>query len=518
MAKVKPITPEENISTAVKQISQVYPSALSRTPMALLPYQQRWCADTAQVKVCEKSRRIGLTWGEAADTALLASRTNGMDSWYVGYNKDMALEFIRDCANWAKFYGLAAGEIEETEEVFKDGDEDKYILAFVIRFASGWRITALSSRPSNLRGKQGRVIFDEAAFHDDIDELLKAALALLMWGGEVHIISTHNGVDNPFNELINDIRAGKRPYSLHRITFDDAIADGLYERICLRRGIDWSAQGQADWIKSIRDSYGDMASEELDCIPKNGGGKWLNRALIESRMSAYTPVIRLAKDETFGLMTEPKRRAEIDDWIEEALDPLLDELNAKQVSFFGEDFARSGDSTVLCPLLQDDNLTLKPPFMVELHNIPFKQQEQILIHTMRRLPNLRGAALDARGNGQSLAEAARDEFGGLVECVMLSEAWYRDNTAQFKAALEDGTLDGLPKNKDVLDDLRAFEMVKGVPRIPEARTKGSDGTKRHGDSGIALLLAHYASRELNQAPVKVSSRKPRESTNLTQGY
>ena len=80
------------------------------------------------------------------------------------------------------------------------------------------------------------------------------------------------------------------------------------------------------------------------------------------------------------------------------------------------------------------------------------------------------------------------------------------------------TLDGLPKNKDVLDDLRAFEMVKGVPRIPEARTKGSDGTKRHGDSGIALLLAHYASRELNQAPVKVSSRKPRESTNLTQGY
>ena len=197
------ISPEANLNNAVKQVSQVYPSILDRTPMALLPYQQRWCADTAQVKVCEKSRRIGLTWGEAADTALLASRTNGMDSWYIGYNKDMAIEFIRDCANWAKFYGLAAGEIEETVEVFKDGDEDKAILAFVIRFASGWRITALSSRPSNLRGKAGRVILDEAAFHDDLAELLKAALALLMWGGEVHIISTHNGVDNPFNELVN---------------------------------------------------------------------------------------------------------------------------------------------------------------------------------------------------------------------------------------------------------------------------------------------------------------------------
>lgn len=96
-----------------------------RTPSALLPYQQRWCADNSPVKLCEKSRRIGLSWGEAADTALLAASSGGMDAWYIGYNKDMALEFIRDCANWAKFYGLAAGEIEETEEVFVEGDDKK---------------------------------------------------------------------------------------------------------------------------------------------------------------------------------------------------------------------------------------------------------------------------------------------------------------------------------------------------------------------------------------------------------
>lgn len=83
--------------------------AEDRTPMALLPYQQAWCADQSPVKLCEKSRRIGLSWGEAADTALLAASGSGMDAWYIGYNKDMALEFIRDCANWAKFYNLAAG-------------------------------------------------------------------------------------------------------------------------------------------------------------------------------------------------------------------------------------------------------------------------------------------------------------------------------------------------------------------------------------------------------------------------
>jgi phage FluMu gp28-like protein len=182
-----------------------------RAPTVLLPYQQRWCADTSPVKVMEKSRRIGLSWGEAADSALLSASQSGMDTWYIGYNKDMAQEFIRDCADWAKHYSLAAGEIEETEEVFINGDDEKAILAFVIRFASGHRITALSSRPNNLRGKAGRVIIDEAAFHEQLGELLKAAMALLMWGGQVHVISTHDGVDNPFNELITDARSGKSP-------------------------------------------------------------------------------------------------------------------------------------------------------------------------------------------------------------------------------------------------------------------------------------------------------------------
>ena len=493
--------------------------AEDRTPMALLPYQQAWCADQSPVKLCEKSRRIGLSWGEAADTALLAASSSGMDAWYIGYNKDMALEFIRDCANWAKFYNLAAGEITETEEVFVEGDDKQAILAFVIRFASGWRVTALSSRPSNLRGKQGRVIIDEAAFHDQLGELLKAAMALLMWGGQVHIISTHDGVDNPFNELITDVRAGKKPYSIHRIPFDEAVEQGLYRRICLRLGREWTPEGEAVWCKEIRDFYGEDASEELDCIPKNGGGRWLNRALIESRMSPYSPVIRYDQTDAFGLLPEPRRAAEVADWINDVLQPLLDGLDPSRTSFVGEDFARSGDRTELVPLLQQKNLQLKPPFVLELGNMPFAQQEQIMAHLLRGLPNLLGAALDARGNGQSLAETMQDQFGAeTVEAVMLSENWYRIHTAPFKAALEDGTLDGLPKDEDILNDLRAFELINGVPRIPATRTKGQDGRKRHGDAGIAFVLAHYASRELNSGPVRVASRKVRRISRLTKGY
>ena len=46
--------------------------------------------------------------------------------------------------------------------------------------------------------------------------------------------------------------------------------------------------------------------------------------------------------------------------------------------------------------------------------MPFAQQEQIMIALLKGLPNLRGGAFDARGNGQSLAEKMQDTFGADV--------------------------------------------------------------------------------------------------------
>ncbi|MCB1909979.1 MAG: hypothetical protein KDH15_21670 [Rhodocyclaceae bacterium] len=466
----------------------------ARTPMALLGYQGRWCADRTPVKVIEKSRRIGLSWGEAADTALLCAQTSGMDAWYIGYTKDMAVEFVRDCADFARFYGLAAGEIEAGEEIFIDGDEKQSILTFTIRFASGWRITALSSAPRNLRGKQGRVIIDEAAFHTDLAELLKAALALLIWGGQVHVISTHNGAENPFNELVEDIRAGKKPYALHRITFDDAVADGLYERVCLRKGEEPTPEGKAIWVADIRAQYGDNADEELDCIPKNSAGAWLTRALIEARM-VDAPVLRWKPPaDDFVLWSDELRTADMAVWLVNHVGPLLAALDPELRSGFGEDFGRSGDLTVIAPFQLQRNLTRRFPFLVELKDCPFDQQRECLFYIGDRLPRLLAGKLDGRGNGQYLAEKAVQRWGAArIECVMLSQTWYRENTAPLKSAFEDGTIE-LPRDADLLDDLRAFQVVKGVPMIPDKRTKGADGNQRHGDAGVAILLAHAASR------------------------
>lgn len=250
----------------------------------LLGYQRRVVSELLRgtaVVVVEKSRRIGLTWAIAAFAVMKASASasaGGDHVFYMGYEKDMAIEFIEACAMWARAFSTLAGSVDE--ELIEDMDEEgrsKHIQAYRIRFASGFRIVSLPSVPRAFRGKQGVVILDEAAFHDKIAEKIKAALALLMWGGQVIVISTHDGVNNAFNLLVEEMRDGTRPGRLFRITFDDAIADGLYERMAevyAIRGKPIEAKEQ--FIAGIRAYYGDDAAEELDVIPAQGEGTLIN--------------------------------------------------------------------------------------------------------------------------------------------------------------------------------------------------------------------------------------------------
>jgi phage FluMu gp28-like protein len=463
---------------------------VSTPDSVLLPYQQQWVADDSQVCVAEKSRRVGLSWAEACKSVLKAAPANGDDTWYIGYNKDMSEEFIRDCAFWAQHFNVVGSELEE----FMFNDEERDILAFRIRFASGNRITALSSRPSNLRGKQGRVVIDEAAFHDKLGELLKAAFALLIWGGTVSIISTHDGVDNPFNELINDIRAGKKPYSLHRITFDEAIAQGLCKRVFLATGRTWSAAAEAEWSETIRAIYRPNDTEELDVIPSQSGGAYMSRSLIESRMDPMVPVLRLTCPEGFDQRPQAEREAFVTDWVEKHLQLLVASLPKDRRSYYGQDFARNGDLSVVWPLIEDQTLHRRCPFLIEMRNVPFKQQEQLLFWMADRLPRFSGGAHDARGNGQYLAEVAMQRYGStLIHQVMLTQQWYRENMPKYKAAFEDQEIT-IAKDADVLADHRAIMVEKGVPKIPDTgHTTGADGGQRHGDSAIAGALAWFAS-------------------------
>lgn len=479
-------------------------------PDVLLGYQQRAFglldSVSTQVLFIEKSRRIGLTWGLAAyavDRAGRQKSASGMDVIYISYSREMTREFIDACAMWAKAFSVAA--MAEDSFLFEEGDDEgnKAIQAFRIRFASGFEIIALSSAPRGLRGKQGVVIIDEAAFVDDLERLIEAAMAFLMWGGQVVVCSTHFGTENPFNAHIQDMLAGRKPGKHMRIDLDDALRDGLFERICLVNGTEWTAAAEAEWRDNLIDFYGSSADQELFCVASMGSGTWLPAPLIEARMTEASPVLRLELPADFLHRSEVERASLLSPFMEE-LETALEGLDLEKRYALGFDVARVSDLSVIPLLAIEQNLKRTQALCVELRAVPFAEQKMIcktiVDHIRERLV---GFAVDATGIGANIAEdlgrmyglRENEESAGLVWAVKFSEDWYRLNMPPLKAAFEDDSI-AIAADENHMSDLRIVKEIRGIPRVPPTRTTetGAKAKKRHGDYAIGLALAYFASR------------------------
>lgn len=422
----------------------------------LLPYQRKANALVSQhaLLVVEKSRRVGLTWGIAAEAVLTAGAArsaSGTNVYYISYNTDMTKDFIDACAMWAKAFNIASEATEE--ELFEEGDEKKAIKVLTISFASGFRIQALSSKPRSLRGKQGLIIIDEAAFVDSLDELLKAALAMMIWGGRVVVISTHNGVDNPFNQLIQQVRSGERRGAVLRITFDEAIEQGLWERIKLVKPK--TTPEKADWIKLVRDTYGSNGAEELDCIPAKGAGSFIDAALIEA---AVHP------------------------------DAGKPEFYANGLAYLGRDIARRRDLDITFAFENvGGSLWLRE--QNRYHKKKFSISRAGFVDFMTRYRVVR-ACLDQTGMGEVEVELMQDKYGETrVEGMLFTAASKLILANALKERFENGTI-YIPPDDAIKRAMRSIKKIVGTGEVTRLVDDGtSDG---HADEFWAAALACHA--------------------------
>lgn len=466
-------------------------------------------ARTKKVFAVPKGRRTGITFAFALDSTITAAtrKADGGDNvYYIGDTKEKGLEFIGYCAKFARVIARAQNTgISGIEEfLFEDQDDNgrsRQITAYRIRFASGFQITALSSRPANIRGLQGLVIIDEAAFHPDVQGVLDAATALLIWGGRIVVISSHNGRSNPFNQFCTDIENGRYGQNAQTFTctFDDAVANGLYERACWMRGETPTAEAKAEWYADIRNAYGPRKAamrEELDAIPRDGNGVLLPGVWVEEAMREQRPVLRLALSDDFNRKPPTDRKAWMDAWIAEHVDPLLAALNPQNRHVLGYDFARHRHFSTMVPMEIEQSLRRRVPFVIELHKVPTRQQQDLLWHINRQLPRWSGEAIDATGNGETIAEYTGDEFGSRVRQVKLSQPWYGLWMPKLVQGFEDRQVD-IPRDATLADDLRVVENVNGVPQVvKEARDIKDPDLYRHGDFAVALCLAWFATLNL----------------------
>ena len=468
----------------------------------LMKHQADWIADKSDLKLAEKGRRTGITFGEALDATLIAAArrsAGGSNYFYIGDTKDKGREFIGYVAHFAK---VVSGELAAIEEfMFEDEREDgtsKFISAYRVRFASGFRVEALSSNPANIRGLQGVVCIDEAAFHRDVRKVIDAVNALLIWGGKIRVISTHNGVLNAFNELVKEAQAERVPFSIHFIPFAKAVENGLYQRVCYIKGKTWTQADQDQWEATIRNSYGTRKAamrQELDAIPAESEGAALTGVQIEACMRPDIPVVVYQRDDDFKNQPKHIREADAKDFCIEKLLPILTTLNEKRRHVFGHDFARSGDVSAGVFREIGTDLIRRDKLILEMSNIPFEQQKQVLHFVIDRLPKLKAGALDAGGNGAWLAEVTAQKYGSKIHEIKFTQEWYRMEMPHYKAAFEDGSLE-IAKHEDVLMDHRALQYVNGIIKVPQDfRFRGSDGRDRHGDTAIAGALCEFAAKQ-----------------------
>ena len=433
-----------------------------------LNYQYRWITDASPLKIAEKSRQIGITFADAYHSVRTASNKRARyDVFVSSRDKFQAKLYIEDCKNWGQVLEILMVDLGEI--VF---DQQHNASAYVIQFSNGRRIYSLSSHPDALAGKRGHVKLDEFALHQDQRLLYSIAKPVTTWGGTLSIMSTHRGATTVFNQIIRDILENDNPmkWSLHTISLETAVAQGLVERINEKTQ---NNESREQFLQRLRKECIDEEQwmQEYCCIPADESAVFLSYDLITA-----------CEDRNLQLLT---------------FDELVRSLSAHQSNnpsihqstfYAGLDVARINNLCVIY-VVEKIGDVMWDRLRIELQNKTFSEIE-FELYRLLALPQIKRACIDSTGIGMQLAERARQQFGWKVEPVHFTPAVKEDLAFGLRAALEDRKV-RLVRDDKLRADLRGLR--KEVTSSGNIRFCG-ESADSHCDRTWAMALAHHAAR------------------------
>ncbi len=433
-----------------------------------LPYQYDWITDPRPLKIAEKSRQIGITFADAYHSVRIASNKGARyDVFVSSRDKFQAKLYIEDCKNWGQVLEILT--IDLGEIVF---DQQHNASAYVIQFSNGRRIYSLSSHPDALAGKRGHVKLDEFALHQDQRLLYSIAKPVTTWGGTLSIMSTHRGAATVFNQIIRDILENDNPmkWSLHTISLETAVAQGLVERINEKTQ---SNESREQFLQRLRKECIDEEQwmQEYCCIPADESAVFLSYDLITA-----------CEDRNLALLSFAQLVASL----ASAPDHQLSTINHQL--FLGVDVARINNLCVIY-VVEKIGDVMWDRLRIELQNKTFSEIE-FELYRLLALPQLKRACIDSTGIGMQLAERARQQFGWKVEPVHFTPAVKEDLAFGLRAALEDRKV-RLVRDDKLRADLRGLR--KELTSSGNIRFCG-ESADSHCDRTWAMALAHHAAR------------------------
>lgn len=485
-----------------------------------LAYQEAWLKDQSRMKIAEKSRRIGWTYVQAYEDVRDAAKSReegGLDIWFTSADISAAREYVRYCKQWAELFGIAAKDLGE---IVLDAEDD--VKALSIEFASGFRINALSSNPKGFRSKGGKVVIDEFAFHDQADELWKAAAPTILWGFPIRVFSSHNGKSTRFYRMVEEARRKGSKWSPHRVTLEDAIEDGLVGRILGKPGDRATPEEIAEFIQETKEIAGDEETyqQEYMCNPQDDKTAYISWAHIYANESDDVPLpLAIYGGEPPARMpgnviAQGVNDIPIEDYQHRA--GSISSLgwsytpNSTSRYFLGVDIGRKKDLTVMW-LAEELGDVLWARVILELHGVKFRHQFKHLQALLeltpphKRTPVVRRCCIDATGMGMQLAEDAQEDYGEhRVEAVTFSVPVKQELATSLKRKFEDRALRN-PPDPATRADLSSVK--KTTTAAGNVRFEGESGDS-HADRFWALgLMAHAAGGNVYQDYESRTTRK-----------
>ena len=400
----------------------------------MLPYQQRWVADTSRFKIWLKSRQIGGSLGSAFEA--VASCVDKPNTDWVVLSAGQ-----RQSEEWMLKGNRVARVVSDALDLSKPDCRTSEV-----RFTNGSRILALPANPDTVRGYSANLVLDEFAFHERPDRIYEAiypAISNPLRGElKLRIISTPAGRNSKFFEIWN--KSEELNFVRHKTTIHSAIEEGLPMDVeALKLGLDdpeaWEQEYECEFVDAT------------------------------TVLLPYTLIDECVSDEA-------------------TLD--CEEENGNAVRFVGIDIGRKHDLTVAWTLEKVGDVMWTREVLV-LRNTPYHLQEELLSDRINRATH---AAIDSTGIGNAISESLAKRFAfKLEECTFTQGLKAKIFPGLRRAFQERGIR--VPRDRAIREDLHSVNELTTPGGNKQYRAlRRADG---HADRCTALALANYAAL-LNQ--------------------
>jgi phage FluMu gp28-like protein len=451
-----------------------------QTPLdLLLPYQRRWYADKARFKCGIWSRQTGKDFSAAAEMVADCDQRPRTTWMIAAPSERQSVETLAKCREWSEAFSVAIAELLEERDA-----PNALLKSGTIVYPNGSRIIAVPGKPDTVRGFSANVLLTEFAFFEDPEATWRAiypSISNPLRGGEkvLRVISTPNGKSGAGarffkivdENLLNPVPGRKTVWTVHRVTIEDAVREGLpFDLETMRAGIDDETAWAQEYMCEFLDSANVLLPYDLIALAESASA------------SEAAP------------------------------------LEGSGQFFVGIDFGRTNDPTICWTLERQGELLITREVLV-LRSMPTPQQEEILRPRLKRAIRV---CLDYTGPGIGLGDFVVKEHGewnpqkhqlGKVELCTFTSNFKREIFPRLRRAFEAPTRLRIPLSVAVREDLHAMQQIVKNGEYSYNAPHTAEG---HSDRCTALALAVRAAAAQGAAGMPVAFHPERAAERRAQ--